>query len=165
MVHLLTVKLSSLPLFPFTSFLCQMVHIDINESPQERVTLCFLPRLIFIFTLKISLLACIGFWMCVPLTGTRVYILVGESCANELFYLIKKKKKANPEERLLKPLKSLWRWCTHGWFNMNFLARRCHREHPKRCSLPCLYLPRITKSSFKESQILRTREIHAWRRP
>lgn len=30
--------------------------------------------------------------MCVPLTRTRVYILVGESCANELFYLIKKKK-------------------------------------------------------------------------
>lgn len=144
-------------LSPFTSFLCQMVHININEPPQDGIIPCFLPQLIFICTLKISLLAQIGFWMCAPYQGQSLQPC-WENCANGFFYLQK-----GPEHRLLESLKSPWVQCNHGCFNNNFLARRCYMEHPKRGSLFPVFvnLSRITNPSFKKSHILKTSKTHA----
>lgn len=80
-------KIKHAPLISFYIFLTSNGHINMNESPQDRIILCSLPYLIFICTLKISLLAWIGFWICVLLTRARVYNLDGENCANGFFYL------------------------------------------------------------------------------
>lgn len=80
-------KIRPLTLLSFYIFLMPNSAHQLKWVTAGSLILFSLHHLIFICTWKISLLAWIGFWIGVLLTGARVYSLAGASCANGLFYL------------------------------------------------------------------------------